>query len=91
MLIVSYIKPWSKSDNFEKVDSDDGLLLCPHHDVVFDKGLISFDDDGKIIISKKLSQEDAMLLNSSDKQSIKLSPETLTYIKYHRAEIFEKH
>ncbi|KEH92842.1 hypothetical protein Z962_11330, partial [Clostridium botulinum C/D str. BKT12695] len=46
MLKASHIKPWSDSNNTERLDFFNGFLLCANHDALFDKGLISFDDDG---------------------------------------------
>ena len=48
LLIASHIKPWSESSNEEKLDPYNGLLLLPNYDKLFDKHLISFNDDGKI-------------------------------------------
>lgn len=39
-LIDSHIKPWSQSNNQEWLDVNNGLLLCPNHDALFDKGII---------------------------------------------------
>jgi 5-methylcytosine-specific restriction protein A len=51
LLKASHIKPWRDSDNAERLDIYNGLLLIPNLDSAFDKGYISFDDGGKIIIS----------------------------------------
>ena len=51
LLIASHCRPWSKSSNSERLDVNNGLLLCPNHDALFDKGLIKFNDDGSIILS----------------------------------------
>lgn len=53
-LRASHIKPWCKSDNNERIDGYNGLLLAPHVDLLFDRGWISFADDGKLLVSKKL-------------------------------------
>lgn len=50
-LIASHCKPWRDSNNLEKLDGNNGLLLSPHIDKLFDKGWISFTDDGDLIIS----------------------------------------
>ena len=56
-LRASHIKPWSVSSNTERLDGENGLLLAPHIDHLFDRGYISFDDDGNILISKRLNKE----------------------------------
>ncbi|MCH5267338.1 MAG: HNH endonuclease, partial [Lachnospiraceae bacterium] len=42
LLIASHIKPWAKSEAKEKLDDDNGFLMCPNHDKLFDKGYITF-------------------------------------------------
>lgn len=84
MLIASHIKPWSEADMDERVDVNNGLLLCPNHDWLFDKGYISFDDDGKIIISEKLNEINQILMNVDRKRSINMSEKTKAYMEYHR-------
>lgn len=54
LLRASHIKPWRSSNKTQKQDGDNGLLLAPHVDVLFDKGLISFADDGVMLLSKAL-------------------------------------
>ncbi len=63
LLIISHIKPWAKSENSEKLDTNNILLLCSMHDALFDKGLISFDDNGKILISSELDEKEQALVN----------------------------
>jgi putative restriction endonuclease len=48
-LIASHIKPWRLSDNQEKLDGNNGLLLSPHVDCLFDKGWLSFKDNGDVL------------------------------------------
>ncbi|OUW62233.1 MAG: hypothetical protein CBD58_02155, partial [bacterium TMED198] len=62
ILISSHIVPWKDSDDEEKLDSDNGILLSPDLDGLFDKYLISFDDSGEILISNKLTEEELKLL-----------------------------
>lgn len=71
-LVASHIKPWSQANTQEKLDEYNGLLLCPHHDSLFDRGYISFNNDGEIIISSKISEEDCMLLNINHRMKIKI-------------------
>ena len=53
-LIASHIKPWSKSNDLEKLSGFNGLLLAPHVDHLFDKGFISFKENGNLILSTYL-------------------------------------
>jgi len=52
-LIASHILPWSKSDNQQKLDGNNGLLLSPHADKLFDKGFLSFTGDGEILLKSE--------------------------------------
>lgn len=86
LLTASHIKPWKNSNNFEKLDFYNGLLLTPNLDKVFDLGLISFDNDGSIIISDIFENfED---LGISKEMKINFEPEHILYIKYHQNEVF---
>ena len=88
LLIASHIKPWSESSNKEKLDRYNGLLLLPNYDKLFDKHLISFDDDGKIIISSQIKEEEYKVLGiSANDKLFKILPENKPYLKIHR-EIF---
>lgn len=55
-LIASHIKPWRLSDDREKLDGCNGLLLSPHIDRLFDKGYISFSDVGDILKSSQMPE-----------------------------------
>ena len=91
-LIASHIKPWSKSDPNEKLSKFNGLLLCPNHDKLFDKGYISFSDEGHIMISSQLSDTDKIFLNVNDKMRISdelISEEMKVYLYYHRTNVFK--
>jgi hypothetical protein len=63
LLIGSHIKPSASSNTLEKIDGNNGLLLCCNHDRLFDRYLITFDSfTGKIRFSKTLSQNDIISL-----------------------------
>ena len=53
--IASHIKPWTKSNDFEKLDGNNRLLLSPHVDKLFDTGYISFEGNDSMIISPRLN------------------------------------
>ena len=88
-LRASHIKPWSVSSKEEKLDGFNGLLLSPHVDHLFDRGFISFQDSGDMLISKSLSS------SVLDKWSIdtgknvgKFELGHCSYLEYHRDMVF---
>jgi len=87
-LIASHIKPWSKSTRDQRLDLNNVLLLCPHHDSVFDKGYITFDQNGLMMISSELTLETRALLNLNPERKVELSDKQSEYILWHRENIF---
>jgi hypothetical protein len=49
--IASHCKPWRDATNEERLDGENGLLLTPSIDHLFDRGFISFEDSGEVVIS----------------------------------------
>ena len=90
LLNASHIKPWRDCLPEEKLDRDNGFLLCPNHDRLFDKGFISFADDGTILLSERLSQADRMFTNVNPEKRIALTEKNKDYLAYHREKIFQK-
>lgn len=90
LLTASHIKPWSVSEPMEKMDTDNGLLMCPNHDRLFDRGFISFDDEGKIMIASALNIEDRKLLNVDQDMKITVSDKNRIYLQYHRQYVYVK-
>lgn len=86
MLVASHIKPWNKSDNTERIDPFNGLLLLPTYDKLFDLGLISFSERGDILISEQL--KDYSLLSLSNNIRITVNINHLKYLDYHNSLIF---
>jgi putative restriction endonuclease len=50
-LIASHIKPWRECDNHDRLFEGNGLLLTPTIDHLFDRGFISFESNGELLIS----------------------------------------
>jgi len=50
-LVASHCKPWRDASNEERLDGENGLLLTPSIDHLFDRGFIGFEDTGRLIIS----------------------------------------
>jgi len=51
MLIASHIKPWRDSDDRERLDPANGLLLAAHVDKLFDRYLLSFRAEGGDLVA----------------------------------------
>jgi hypothetical protein len=50
-LLASHCKPWRDSSNEERLNGENGLLLTPSIDHLFDRGFIGFENSGELIIS----------------------------------------
>jgi hypothetical protein len=50
-LVASHCKPWRDANNDERLDGENGLLLTPSIDHLFDRGFIGFEDNGRLIVS----------------------------------------
>ncbi len=90
LLIASHIKPWSKSNNIEKLNQNNGLLLCAMHDKLFDSGLISFNEKGNILISSKIDKANQVFSNLNSEMNIPVTEQNATFIKYHRENIYRE-
>ena len=84
ILIASHIVPWSQSNDEEKLDVNNGILLSPNVDALFDKHLISFENDGFILISDKVSREDRDALGVSESMRISVSEGMIPFLEKHR-------
>jgi putative restriction endonuclease len=85
-LRASHAKPWADCDNDgERLDVFNGFLLSANLDALFDNFLISFADQGEVLISPYITQRDKELLGLSDKLNLRwLAPEHLQYLDFHR-------
>ena len=90
-LIASHIKPWSQCSDREKLDGCNGLLLSPHIDRLFDKGWISFTDQGDILFSTKIGASVLDLWGLARSQNVgRFSPEQSVYLEFHRNSVFRR-
>lgn len=91
LLRASHIKPWSESSPQERLCLYNGLLLSPHLDACFDRGFVSFDDTGRILISSQLGKEDLKALGLHRRLRLresKIDPRHGTYLAYHREHVY---
>ena len=84
ILIASHIVPWKEATNEERLDVENGILLSPLYDSLFDRHLISFAEDGKIIISEKITKENRIQLGLSDNIKIKITTGMIPYLRIHK-------
>jgi len=90
LLRASHIKPWKNSTNNERLTPYNGLLLIPNYDFLFDKGYISFKNNGKVLVSEKLSSFAREVFDiREDLELRKIFPENKEYLDFHRSEVFE--
>jgi hypothetical protein len=88
-LVASHIKPWRLSDNVEKLDGNNGLLIAPHVDRLFDQGWISFSDDGAILCAdagiKSLMKQWGLAPESNVGR---FNEQQRQYLAFHRARVY---
>jgi putative restriction endonuclease len=89
LLKASHIKPWRTCTNEERLNKFNGLLLNPVLDAAFDKGLISFDDSGKIVISRTLSSELEQLGIHKEMRLRNTDHRSSVYLVWHREHIYK--
>lgn len=85
-LLASHIKPWRHSSDNERLDRFNGLPLIPNLDKGFDMGFITFDSQGKIVISEEL--EVPQILGVTSDLILHGRPKHFEYLEFHRNELF---
>lgn len=91
LLIASHIKDWKVSSNFERHHIENGILLSPNADKLFDRKLITFLDSGKMIYNKEeVSASDLRRLGISVNSRMPVSKGMKFYLKEHRKEFERK-
>ena len=90
LLIASHIKPWSVSENDERLSPDNGILLSADFDRLFDSGLITFTNDGSIVVSSFVNDNNRTILGLDKKiiVNLKSTPSMIHNLEYHRDIIF---
>lgn len=92
-LIASHIKPWRESTDEERLSAGNGLLLTPSIDHLFDRGFITFDDDGDLILSPVADQDSLrrMGVETDPPKNVGFfNSDQKHFLHYHREEIFLK-
>ena len=90
LLRASHIKPWKNSNNEERLTPYNGLLLIPDYDFLFDRGYISFKNDGSILVSQRLSAFARRVFDVRDDLRLRrVFQENKGYLEFHHSDVFK--
>jgi hypothetical protein len=90
-LRASHCKPWRDANNCERLDGENGLLLTPNADHLFDRGFISFENNGDVLVSPVAHKESLrrMGLDTARKVNVGVFSEgQRRYLSFHRDSVF---
>ena len=88
-LRASHIKPWKDSTDSEKVHGCNGLLLAPHIDHLFDRGWISFANEGGLVVASTLSMRILEAWHISEGFNVGAFNDIQAgFLDYHRSNVF---
>jgi hypothetical protein len=90
VLRASHAKPWADCTNDEeRLDVFNGFILVAHLDALFDRGLITFESTGRLVVASRLAAEHRALLNLDEKLSVRwIAQEHLPFLQWHRKHVF---
>lgn len=91
VLRASHAKPWADcTSDEERLDVFNGFLLVAHLDALFDRGLITFDAGGDMVIAPCLTAEHRASLHVSEGLRLRwVVPEHLPFLQWHREYVFQ--
>lgn len=92
-LIASHIKPWREATDEERLAGGNGLLLTPSIDHLFDRGFISFADDGEVLVSPTANHDALSRMGVACEGRLfagRFNSDQRHFMDYHRNEIFLK-
>jgi predicted restriction endonuclease len=89
VLLASHIKPWRCATNAERLDPHNGLLGLPQYDRLFDRGFLSFADDGGILFSAALLRASFELLGVREDARLRaVEAAHRPFLSFHREHVF---
>jgi hypothetical protein len=89
-LVASHTKPWRDSTNEERLDGENGLLLTPTIDHLFDKVFISFEDKGDLIVSPVADRPSLLKMGIKPEAKVNVgvfSEGQRVFLEYHRENV----
>ena len=90
-LVASHCKPWRDSNNEERLNGENGLLLTPSIDHLFDRGFIGFEPKGKLIISPVADRSSLQRMGINTEQGVNVgefSSGQKQFLEFHRSAVF---
>ncbi len=93
LLEAAHIKPWSRSEDIEKIDGYNGILLTSNCHKLFDIGFITFNDNGSLLKSSILKESEYIKLFKEDNnvdRNVIINEKSKKYLEWHRKWVFEK-
>jgi putative restriction endonuclease len=90
-LVASHCKPWRDSTNQERLDGENGLLLTPSIDHLFDRGFIGFENNGRLIISPVAHRPSLQRMGVDTEQVVNVggfSAGQRNFLDFHRNSVF---
>lgn len=90
VLRASHCKPWRDSDNRERLDSNNGLVLSATLDALFDAGLIGFEDKGDMLVASVLSDDERTALGLPARLLRRPGVGLCGYLQYHRTHVLQR-
>lgn len=82
---ASHIKPWRAANNRERLDPRNGLALSPNYDAAFDRGIVSFRDDGRVWIAPTATRRDIEKLGFREEHSLeRITDGHRAFLRYHQ-------
>jgi len=89
-LRASHCKPWRDATNEQRLDGENGLLLTPNADHLFDRGFIGFDNNGDVLISPVAHAESLARMGLDPQRPLnvgRFSEGQRRYLEFHRENV----
>lgn len=90
ILKASHAKPWKDCNDYERLDPYNGLLLCAHHDALYDRGFITVDKEGNVLIASILDENSHNIRFDNEEKQISIFEENKKYFQWHKSYVFKK-
>lgn len=90
-LRASHCKPWRDCNNSERLEGNNGLLLTPSIDHLFDRGFISFRGDGRLLVSPVAHGPSLSRMGVATDRPIdvgRFTDRQGQFLEYHRDQVF---